>query len=97
MTTLNCTLSKATPLNTQHVLSLTSEIKHTFDNTDESSLTVILHLRLTLFFYMFGKCAIRNKLKEAAEDIGLPTFVVADAGRTQVFFPRNNVKLMILL
>ncbi|KAL3500601.1 hypothetical protein ACH5RR_039694 [Cinchona calisaya] len=25
-----------------------------------------------------------NKLKEAAEDIGLPTFVVADAGRTQV-------------
>ncbi|KAG5591522.1 hypothetical protein H5410_042036 [Solanum commersonii] len=33
---------------------------------------------------MFGKCSIRNKLKEAAEDIGLPTFVVADAGRTQV-------------
>jgi len=27
---------------------------------------------------------IRNKLKEAAESIGLPTFVVADAGRTQV-------------
>ncbi|KAJ1409826.1 Peptidyl-tRNA hydrolase, PTH2 [Sesbania bispinosa] len=26
----------------------------------------------------------RNKLKEAAESIGLPTFVVADAGRTQV-------------
>ncbi|THG20069.1 hypothetical protein TEA_000622 [Camellia sinensis var. sinensis] len=26
----------------------------------------------------------RNKLKEAAENIGLPTFVVADAGRTQV-------------
>ncbi|KAH0642448.1 hypothetical protein KY290_034040 [Solanum tuberosum] len=25
-----------------------------------------------------------NKLKEAAEEIGLPTFVVADAGRTQV-------------
>ncbi|KAL7164479.1 hypothetical protein ACSBR2_040401 [Camellia fascicularis] len=25
-----------------------------------------------------------NKLKEAAENIGLPTFVVADAGRTQV-------------
>ncbi|CAK9188458.1 unnamed protein product [Ilex paraguariensis] len=25
-----------------------------------------------------------NKLKEAAESIGLPTFVVADAGRTQV-------------
>jgi len=27
---------------------------------------------------------IRNKLKETAESIGLPTFVVADAGRTQV-------------
>ncbi|XVF35432.1 hypothetical protein REPUB_Repub18cG0145300 [Reevesia pubescens] len=26
----------------------------------------------------------RNKLREAAENIGLPTFVVADAGRTQV-------------
>ncbi|RXH72681.1 hypothetical protein DVH24_012365 [Malus domestica] len=25
-----------------------------------------------------------NKLKEAAENIGIPTFVVADAGRTQV-------------
>ncbi|PNX88305.1 peptidyl-tRNA hydrolase mitochondrial-like, partial [Trifolium pratense] len=25
-----------------------------------------------------------NKLKESAESIGLPTFVVADAGRTQV-------------
>lgn len=51
---------------------------------------------LTLF-YMLGKCPIRNKLKEAAENIGLPTFVVADAGRTQVSFPRNNVKLMMLL
>ncbi|KAH8504390.1 hypothetical protein H0E87_011881 [Populus deltoides] len=27
---------------------------------------------------------IRNKIREAAENIGLPTFVVADAGRTQV-------------
>lgn len=27
----------------------------------------------------------RNNLKEAADSIGLPTFVVADAGRTQVF------------
>jgi len=27
---------------------------------------------------------IRNKLKEAAESIGLPTFIVSDAGRTQV-------------
>lgn len=26
----------------------------------------------------------RNKLREAAESVGLPTFVVADAGRTQV-------------
>ncbi|CAK7353182.1 unnamed protein product [Dovyalis caffra] len=26
----------------------------------------------------------RNKIREAAEDIGLPTFIVADAGRTQV-------------
>ncbi|KAL2516870.1 Peptidyl-tRNA hydrolase II (PTH2) family protein [Abeliophyllum distichum] len=26
----------------------------------------------------------RNKLKDAAEGIGLPTFVVADAGRTQI-------------
>ncbi|KAL0407748.1 UNVERIFIED_CONTAM: hypothetical protein Sradi_1709200 [Sesamum radiatum] len=26
----------------------------------------------------------RNKLKDAAESIGLPTFTVADAGRTQV-------------
>lgn len=43
-------------------------------------------------FGFFGKCYIRNKLKEAAENIGLPTFVVADAGRTQVSFSRNNVK-----
>lgn len=27
---------------------------------------------------------IRNKVKDAAETIGLPTFTVADAGRTQV-------------
>ena len=29
-------------------------------------------------------CSFRNKLQEQAESIGLPTFVVADAGRTQV-------------
>lgn len=29
---------------------------------------------------------IRNKLWEVAENTGLPTFVVADAGRTQVTF-----------
>lgn len=27
---------------------------------------------------------LRNKVAEAAESVGLPTFVVADAGRTQV-------------
>lgn len=32
-----------------------------------------------------GDC-IRNKLKDAADSIGLPTFTVADAGRTQVLF-----------
>jgi peptidyl-tRNA hydrolase len=26
----------------------------------------------------------RNKITEAAESVGLPTFVVADAGRTEV-------------
>lgn len=26
----------------------------------------------------------RNKIAEAAESVGLPTFVVADAGRTEV-------------
>lgn len=38
-----------------------------------------LHFCLTYFFSQ-----IRNKLKDAADNIGLPTFVVADAGRTQV-------------
>ncbi|KAI7994976.1 putative peptidyl-tRNA hydrolase 2 [Camellia lanceoleosa] len=33
---------------------------------------------------MYSELMQRNKLKEAAENIGLPTFVVADAGRTQV-------------
>lgn len=33
----------------------------------------------------------RNKLKEAAESIGLPTFVVADAGRTQVLAGSRTV------
>lgn len=28
--------------------------------------------------------ARRNKITEAAESVGLPTFVVADAGRTEV-------------
>ncbi|GMY17572.1 peptidyl-tRNA hydrolase 2, mitochondrial isoform X3 [Fagus crenata] len=32
-----------------------------------------------------------NKLKEAAENIGLPTFVVADAGRTQVLAGSKTV------
>ncbi|XP_028802129.1 peptidyl-tRNA hydrolase 2, mitochondrial [Neltuma alba] len=32
-----------------------------------------------------------NKLKEAAESIGLPTFVVADAGRTQVMAGSKTV------
>ncbi|XP_034684568.1 probable peptidyl-tRNA hydrolase 2 isoform X2 [Vitis riparia] len=32
-----------------------------------------------------------NKLKEAAESIGLPTFVVADAGRTQVLSGSKTV------
>ncbi|XP_061369590.1 uncharacterized protein LOC133312422 [Gastrolobium bilobum] len=32
-----------------------------------------------------------NKLKEAAESIGLPTFVVADAGRTQVLAGSKTV------
>ncbi|XP_039052531.1 peptidyl-tRNA hydrolase 2, mitochondrial-like [Hibiscus syriacus] len=38
-----------------------------------------------------------NKLREAAENIGLPTFVVADAGRTQVFFLINSCNLTIAL
>jgi hypothetical protein len=29
---------------------------------------------------------IRNRLKETAEHRGIPTFIVADAGRTQVSF-----------
>jgi hypothetical protein len=29
---------------------------------------------------------IRNRIKETAEQRGIPTFVVADAGRTQVCF-----------
>ncbi|MQM07741.1 hypothetical protein Taro_040576 [Colocasia esculenta] len=33
---------------------------------------------------VISKDRSRNKLKEAADRIGLPTFVVADAGRTQV-------------
>ncbi|XVE97583.1 hypothetical protein REPUB_Repub03eG0031800 [Reevesia pubescens] len=33
---------------------------------------------------MYAELMQRNKLREAAENIGLPTFVVADAGRTQV-------------
>ncbi|GMN39988.1 hypothetical protein TIFTF001_009218 [Ficus carica] len=33
---------------------------------------------------MYAELMHRNKLKEEAEIIGLPTFVVADAGRTQV-------------
>ncbi|KAL6216494.1 hypothetical protein ACLB2K_009717 [Fragaria x ananassa] len=33
---------------------------------------------------MYAELMQRNKLKEAADGIGLPTFVVADAGRTQV-------------
>jgi len=37
-----------------------------------------------LFADLWVLLFIRNKLKEAAENIGLPTFVVADAGRTQV-------------
>ncbi|KAF3446400.1 hypothetical protein FNV43_RR11579 [Rhamnella rubrinervis] len=32
-----------------------------------------------------------NRLKEAADNIGLPTFVVADAGRTQVLAGANTV------
>ncbi|KAF8388924.1 hypothetical protein HHK36_025606 [Tetracentron sinense] len=32
-----------------------------------------------------------NKLKEAAESIGLPTFIVADAGRTQVLAGSRTV------
>ncbi|KAI7988969.1 Peptidyl-tRNA hydrolase [Camellia lanceoleosa] len=32
-----------------------------------------------------------NRLKEAAESIGLPTFVVADAGRTQVLAGSKTV------
>ncbi|CAI0409597.1 unnamed protein product, partial [Linum tenue] len=38
-----------------------------------------------------------NKLKEAAENIGLPTFVVADAGRTQVGLSKNwFINLLII-
>uniref|UniRef100_A0A9I9CH65 peptidyl-tRNA hydrolase n=1 Tax=Cucumis melo TaxID=3656 RepID=A0A9I9CH65_CUCME len=33
---------------------------------------------------LYAELMQRNKLKDAAENIGLPTFVVADAGRTQV-------------
>lgn len=39
-----------------------------------------------------GCSSIRNKLKLAADGAGLPTFVVADAGRTQVvlFYSISN-------
>ncbi|XP_042059918.1 peptidyl-tRNA hydrolase 2, mitochondrial-like isoform X3 [Salvia splendens] len=33
---------------------------------------------------MYADLVQRNKIKDAAETIGLPTFTVADAGRTQV-------------
>nr|KJB53582.1 hypothetical protein B456_009G049500 [Gossypium raimondii] len=36
-----------------------------------------------------------NKLRDAAEGIGLPTFVVADAGRTQVFFCITSSNLTV--
>uniref|UniRef100_A0A803N957 peptidyl-tRNA hydrolase n=1 Tax=Chenopodium quinoa TaxID=63459 RepID=A0A803N957_CHEQI len=34
---------------------------------------------------MYAELMQRNKLQQDAENIGLPTFVVADAGRTQLF------------
>lgn len=37
----------------------------------------------------------RNKLEEAADSIGLPTFVVADAGRTQVCFGLTQSYLFV--
>ena len=45
-----------------------------------------LYLKVPLFCC---SALFRNKLKEAAESIGLPTFVVADAGRTQVHINDN--------
>ncbi|EXB93385.1 Peptidyl-tRNA hydrolase 2 [Morus notabilis] len=40
---------------------------------------------------MYAELVHRNRLKEDAESIGLPTFVVADAGRTQVSAGSNTV------
>lgn len=41
--------------------------------------------------------SIRNKLKEAADSIGLPTFIVADAGRTQVSFSPLYIIIFIVV
>ncbi|URD98593.1 Peptidyl-tRNA hydrolase PTH2 [Musa troglodytarum] len=40
---------------------------------------------------MYAELLQRNKLKEAADRCGLPTFVVADAGRTQVLAGSRTV------
>jgi hypothetical protein len=39
-----------------------------------------------LSMFVSPMCIIRNRIKETAEHRGIPTFVVADAGRTQVCF-----------
>ena len=38
---------------------------------------------------------IRNRLKETAEHRGIPTFIVADAGRTQVSFMLADLPTLI--
>ena len=48
-----------------------------------------------IFFVIKSDINFRNKLKEMAERAGLHTFVVADAGRTQVLF-LNPLSLMPL-
>ncbi|XP_075495032.1 uncharacterized protein LOC142532603 isoform X3 [Primulina tabacum] len=40
---------------------------------------------------IYSELMERNKLRDAAESIRLPTFIVADAGRTQVSAGSNTV------
>lgn len=65
---------------------LSSEISFTLYSNRLFSYFVMSYSAMVI-----GDC-IRTKIKESAEIIGLPTFVVADAGRTEVVFPFFSVQ-----